>query len=249
MTEPRLALVTGASGYVGAHLVPRLLDAGWRVRVLARTPDKLDASWRERVEVSQGDATDAGDVRRALAGVDVAYYLLHSMDSRGDFARRDRDLARTFADAAARERVGRLVYLGGLHPEGVELSEHLGSRVEVGEILLASGVPTAVLQAGVVLGDGSASFDMLRHLTERLPIAFGPRWLKSRIRPIAVSDALYYLVAAADLPADVNRTLDLGMPEVLTYADMMRRYARAVGLARRRIGTVPVLTPELASLC
>ncbi|WP_232549816.1 tryptophan-rich sensory protein [Propioniciclava soli] len=246
-TESRLALVTGASGSIGALLVPKLLDAGFRVRVLARTPGKLNDDWRDRVEVVQGDASEAEDVRRAVEGVDVAYYLLHSMDSDGNFAERDRLLAHTFADAAAAAEVGRLVYLSGLHPDGVELSDHLASRVEVGEILLASGVPTAVLQAGVVLGDGSASFDMLRHLTERLPAAFGPRWLNNHIRPIAVDDALFYLLRAADLPAEESRPIDIGMDEVLTYSDMMRRYARVVRLHRRRIGTVPVLTPELAS--
>lgn len=243
----RLALVTGASGYIGAQLVPALLDAGWRVRVLARAPGKLDAAWRDRVEVFQGDATRPDDLRGALDGVDVAYYLLHSMDGRGDYVARDRELARSFAGAARDAGVGRIVYLSGLHPQGVDLSAHLGSRVEVGDILLASGVPTAVLQAGVVLGDGSASFDMLRHLAERLPAAIGPRWLKNRIQPIAVDDVVYYLVSAADLPADVNRAFDIGMDEVLTYAEMMDRYARVAGLGGRFVGTVPLLTPGLAS--
>lgn len=243
----RTALVTGATGYVGALLVPALLDAGLTVRVFARSPEKLDPEWSDRVEVAEGDAEAAGDVRSALDGVDVGYYLLHSMDPDGDFRARDRRLAQTFAHAAREAGVGRLIYLSGLHPNG-ELSEHLASRVEVGDILLDSGVPTAVIQAGVVLGDGSASFDMLRHLTERLPVAVGPKWLKNRIQPIAANDVVHYLVRAADLDPSVNRTIDVGMDEQLTYLEMMRRYASVTGLLPRLVGTVPVLTPNLASL-
>lgn len=242
----RTALATGATGAIGSRLVPALLDAGWRVRVLSRSPGKLDSAWRRRVEVVEGDAADPEVRRRALDGVEVAYYLLHSMNADGDFVERDRRLAHGFADAAKAAGVGRLIYLGGLHPDG-QLSPHLASRVEVGEILLASGVPTAVLQAGVVLGAGSASFAMLRHLTERLPVMVGPKWLQNRIQPIAVDDAVHYLVQAAELPPEVNRTIDIGMDEVLTYAEMMQRYARLAGLTPRLVATVPVLTPWLAS--
>ena len=243
----RTALVTGATGHVGARLVPALLDAGWRVRVLSRNPGKLAPAWRDRVEVTAGDATRTSDVLRALDGVEVAYYMLHSMDGRGDYRRRDRELAETFAAAAQASGVERIVYLSGLHPEG-KLSEHMASRVEVGEILLGSGVPTAVLQAGVVLGEGSASFDMLRHLSERLPVAVGPKWLRNRIQPIAVDDVIHYLVRAADLQPDVNRAIDVGMEEVLTYVEMMHRYATATGLQPPFVVTLPVLTPRLASL-
>ncbi len=239
-------LVTGATGYIGSHLVPRLLDAGHQVRVLSRNPAKLPDQWRDRVEVAVGDATDEADVRAALAGADVVYYLLHSMDGGGDFVARDRALAQQFARLAAEAGTGRIVYLSGLHPKG-ELSEHLASRVEVGEILLGSGVPTAVLQAGVVLGAGSASFDMLRHLTERLPAMVAPKWLENHIQPIAVKDAVFCLVAAAELPPEVNRTFDLGGPDVLTYREMMQRYAGLAGLIPRAVVTVPVLTPNLAS--
>lgn len=242
-----LALVTGASGYIGSHLVPALLAEGWRVRVFTRSPAGLSPAWRDEVEVAVGDATSADDVRAALDGADVAYYLLHSMDGKPDFRARDKALAETFAVAAARCGVRRIVYLSGLHEESAELSDHLASRVEVGEAFLRSGVPTAVLQAGVVMGHGSASYEMLRHLSERLPAAVGPKWLRNRIQPISVRDVVHYLVHAADLDPSVNRTIDVGMDEVLTYVQMMRRYARAAGLGRRLVGTVPVLTPGLAS--
>ncbi len=247
-TAGRVALVTGASGYVGRQLVPRLLEEGWRVRVLTRERTSIQGQlWAGSVTVVEGDAADADAVRRALAGADVAYYLIHSMGGSDDFAGRDRELARTFAEQAARSQVRRIVYLGGLHPDGRELSPHLASRVEVGEILLASGVPTAVLQAALIIGSGSASFDMLRYLAGRLPVMVAPKWLNSRIQPIAIDDVVHYLVGAASLPDDVNRTFDIGGPEVLTYRRMLQRFARVTGLRRRLIATVPVLTPGLAS--
>lgn len=245
---PRTALVTGATGYIGGALVPALLDAGWSVRVLTRSRTGLDGRpWRGAVEVVEGDATSPEDLARALGGADVAYYLLHSMDGQGDFVARDRALAQGFAAAAADAGTERIVYLSGLHPDG-ELSEHLASRVEVGEIFLEAPVPATVLQAGVVLGDGSASFDMLRHLTERLPAMVAPKWVDNRIQPIAVADVVHYLVGAADLPPDSNRTFDIGGPEVLTYTEMMQRYSRVAGIGRRLIVSVPVLTPRLAGL-
>lgn len=240
-------LVTGASGYVGGLLVATLLDEGWTVRVLTRHRDSVaDRDWAEQVEVSEGSANKAGDLRNALADVNVAYYLIHSMDGQGDFAARDRQMAELFGRTARECGVGRIVYLGGMHPDG-ELSPHLASRVEVGEILMGSGVPTAVLQAAVVLGDGSASFDMLRYLTSRLPAMVAPKWLHNRIQPIAVDDVMHYLAAAASLPADLNRTFDIGGPDVLTYGEMMQGFARVMGLRKRVIFTVPVLTPKLAS--
>nr|WP_306237891.1 MULTISPECIES: tryptophan-rich sensory protein [unclassified Ornithinimicrobium] len=244
-------MVTGATGYVGGLLVPRLLEAGWQVRVLTRDASRLNPDWRDQVHVIEGDATSAADLDTALAAddrepLDVAYYLLHSMDGRGDFADRDRQLAEGFGAATLRAGVRRLVYLSGLHPDG-ELSAHLASRVEVGRILLDSGVPTAVLQAATIIGDGSVSFAMLRHLTTRLPAMVAPKWLRNLIQPIAVEDVLHYLVAAAGLPDQVNRTFDIGGPDVLSYAQMMQIFAEETGQRRRLIVTVPVLTPHLAS--
>ncbi|MFI5804082.1 SDR family oxidoreductase [Streptomyces sp. NPDC051561] len=244
-------LVTGASGYIGGRLVPELLAAGHQVRCLARTPAKLrDFPWAGEVEIVRGDVTDPESTGEALAGIDVAYYLVHALGTGKNFERTDREAARTFGEQAHRAGVGRLVYLGGLTPAGVperELSPHLRSRAEVGRILLDSGVPTAALRAAVIIGSGSASFEMLRYLTERLPLMVTPSWVRTRIQPVAVRDVLRLLVGCAKLPEDLNRTFDVGGPDILTYRDMMQRYARAAGLPRRLILPVPVLTPALSS--
>ncbi|WP_170180437.1 SDR family oxidoreductase [Actinomadura pelletieri] len=240
--------MTGASGYIGGRLVPELLGAGHRVRCMARSARRLrDHPWAGRVEIVEADATDPDATRRALDGVDVAYYLIHAIGGAGGFAENDRRAARTFADAARDARVGRLVYLGGMDPDE-ELSPHLRSRAEVGRIMLDHGPPTVWLRAAVIIGSGSASFEMLRHLTERLPLMVTPRWVHTRIQPIAIRDVLHYLVGSANLPADVNRGFDIGGPDVLTYVDMMRRYAAVAGLKRRFIVPVPVLSPSLSSL-
>jgi uncharacterized protein YbjT (DUF2867 family) len=240
-------LVTGATGYIGGRLAPRLLAEGHEVRCLVRDPGKLrDMPWAGAAEVVRGDILDAESLKAACDGVDVVYYLVHSLSQRG-FSDVDRLGAQTLAVAAREAGVGRIVYLGGLRPDGDELSEHLASRAEVGDILLASGVPTAVLQAAVIIGSGSASFEMLRYLTERLPAMVTPRWVRNRIQPIAVRDVLRYLIGCATLPPDVNRTFDIGGPDVLTYAEMMQRYARVAGLRRRILIPVPVLTPRLSS--
>jgi len=248
-TDAPLVAVTGVTGYVGGRLVPELLAAGYRVRALARHPERLRGRpWYDDVEVVAADAAEPEQIRAALDGVDVAYYLIHSLGSGRTFEERDRRTAQVFAQAAAAAGVGRIVYLGGLYPEGEKLSPHLASRTEVGEILLASGVPTTVLRAAVILGSGSASFEMMRYLTERLPAMTVPRWVANRIQPIAVRDVLRYLVGSAAIPADVSRAFDIGGPDVLTYRDMMQRYARIAGLPRRVIVQVPVLTPRLSSL-
>ena len=242
------SLVTGATGYVGGRLVPELLDAGHRVRVMVRDERKARAHvWSDDVDIAVADATERDQVAAALEGIDVAYFLLHSIGTGDDFAETERQIAETFASEAKRAGVRRIVYLGGMVPEGEELSEHLRSREEVGDVLLESGVPTAVLQAGVVIGSGSASFEMLRYLTERLPVMVTPKWVHTRIQPIAIRDVLHYLVGCADLPAEVDRRFDIGGPDVLTYFDMMQRYAAVAGLPKRRVLPVPVLSPSLSS--
>jgi uncharacterized protein YbjT (DUF2867 family) len=241
-------LVTGATGYIGGRLVPRMLAAGYQVRVLVRTPQRLqDVPWAGDVEVVQGDLTDPAAVRAACEGVDVLYYLVHSMGAGGDFEATERTSARAVAEAAFAAGVSRIVYLGGLHPTGGKLSPHLRSRAEVGRILLESGVPTVALQAGVVIGSGSTSFEMIRHLTDVLPYMPAPKWVRNRIQPIAVRDVLYYLVQAAELPPEVNRSFDIGGPDVLRYGQMMNGYALEAGLRQRPIAALPVLTPWLAA--
>jgi uncharacterized protein YbjT (DUF2867 family) len=250
MASPPHCLVTGASGYIGGRLVPELLSAGYAVRCMARDPGKLsDRPWSDRVEIAVADAMDGSAVRHALEGVDVAYYLIHSLGTGASFEQRDRTAAGTFGAAAKAAGVQRIVYLGGIiSGQAGQLSPHLRSRAEVGDILLASGVPTAALQAAVIIGSGSASFEMLRYLTERLPAMVTPKWVDTRIQPIAVGDVLRYLVGSATLPADVSRRFDIGGPDVLTYAEMMRRYAGVAGLTPRIIVQVPLLTPWLSSL-
>lgn len=240
-------LVTGASGYIGGRIVPRLLEAGHTVRVVVRNPDRLsDVPWASSVEIVRGDLTIASDVEAAVAEMDALYYLVHSMGNGGDFEKTEELTARTVAVAAYAAGLKRIVYLGGLHPSG-ELSPHLRSRELVGQILIDSGVPTVALQAGVVIGSGSASFEMIRHLTEVLPVMPAPKWVLNFIQPIAVRDVLHYLVGAVTLPADVNRTFDIGGPEKLRYSEMMNGYAAEAGLAARRVIALPVLTPWLAS--
>ncbi len=249
MVEQVSCLVTGATGYIGARLVPRLLDEGHRVRALARNPAKLaDVPWREQAEVARGDLGDLDSLIAAFEGMDVVYYLVHSMGTSKDFAAEESRAVRNVVTAARRTGVRRVVYLSGLHPEGRRLSPHLESRKAVGEALIDSGIESVVLQAGVVIGSGSASFEMIRHLTDRLPVMTTPKWVHNRIQPIAVRDVLHYLVAAATAQVPSSRTWDIGGPDVLEYGDMMRVYAEVAGLHRRYLIVLPFLTPTIASL-
>lgn len=246
--HPRRVLVLGASGYVGGRLVPRLLEAGYTVRCLARTPQKLEGlPWGPDVEIVKGDLLDRDSMVEAFADVDVAYHLVHSMGLAKDFAAADRTIARHVSRAAELQDVNRIVYLGGLGETGEDTSAHLRSRAEVGEILLDSSVPVTVLRAAVVIGSGSASFEMLRHLVEKLPVMVTPKWVLTRTQPIAVRDVLRYLVGVAADDSGAYHDYDIGGPEVMTYLDMMRTYARVAGLPPRVVVQVPVLTPKLSS--
>lgn len=245
--ESRRSLVTGATGYIGGHLAALLVERGQNVRAMARKPEKLrDVPWRDEVEVVRGDLGDPESLVAAFDGVDVVYYLVHSMGSSKDFVREEENSARNVAAAAEKAGVRRIVYLSGLHPTG-ELSRHLRSRNAVGEILMASTVETVVLQAGIVVGSGSASFEMIRHLTDRLPVMTTPKWVRNKIQPISIDDVLHYLVEAADAPIEKSRTFDIGCPDVLEYADAMQVYAEEAGLRRRFIVALPLLTPSIAS--
>lgn len=245
---PRTVLVAGATGYIGGRLVPELLAAGHRVRCLARTPAKLDdRPWRGQVSVHGGDVLDPATLSDAFAGVDAVYYLVHSMDGQGGFRERDRRAAANVRDAAERTGVRQIVYLGGLGDPDDELSEHLRSRHEVGQVLADGAVPVTELRAAVIIGSGSASFEMLRHLTEVLPVMVTPRWVQTRCQPIAVRDVLTYLVGVLGEPRAEGRILQVGGPDVLSYEQMMQLYAEVAGLRRRRVVRVPLLSPGLSS--
>lgn len=245
-SKPRI-LVTGATGYIGGRLVPRLLADGYAVRVLARDPSRLEGrSWRKEVEAIRGDALDASSLRPALAGASAAYYLIHSMGAGDSFHQEDLRAARNFGQAAVQTSLGRIIYLGGLGIPESNLSEHLRSRQATGAALREAGVPVTELRAGIVVGAGSISFEMIRNLTERIPIMVAPRWVRTRTQPIAIDDLLGYLVAALDTPPDEDAMVEIGGNEILTYGELLMGYARVRGL-RRFILPVPVLTPRLSS--
>ena len=250
--DRQLIFVAGATGYVGGRLVPRLLSAGYRVRVLARSLDKLASRpWANAagVEVVSCDLQDTATLTECLRGCAAAYYLVHSMLLAGSqYRSRDRDLAASFGQAAAAAGVGRILYLGGLGETEAKLSEHLSSRREVEETLAKDGVPLTVFRAAMIIGAGSASFEILRYLTERLPVMVTPRWIRTESQPVAIRNVLNYLVDALRVQETAGKTLDIGGPDILTYRDLMQIMARLLGLKNRLIFPVPVLTPRLSSL-
>lgn len=246
-SSKELILLTGATGFVGRHLLPALLAQNYAVRAISRKPQAS----AERVEWIRADVTDTAELTRALEGVRAAFYLVHSMGGTAwkldyAFEERDRLAAQNFADAAHRAGVEQIIYLGGLGDTNAQLSRHLQSRNQVGEILQEGTVPATVLRAGIILGAGGASFEMLRYLVSRLPIMITPRWVNTRTQPIAIRDVVNYLIGCLEDSRTTGRTLDIGGPEIMTYREMMERFARILGTRLFIVG-VPVLTPHLSS--
>ena len=239
--------MTGATGYIGGRLVSVLESAGVRLRCLARHPPALASRVSPGTEIIAGDLLDPTSLDRALAGIDVAYYLVHSMGRHGDYRETDRIAARNFGNAARRAGVRRVVYLGGLATGDEALSRHLESRIETGQVLRDSGVPVVEFRASVVIGSGSLSFELIRALVDRLPVMICPRWVSTLAQPIGIDDVLAYLAAALQLPDRESRTFEIGGADQASYGDVMREYARQRGLKRVMIA-VPLLTPRLSSL-
>src|SRR6478736_7491334 len=245
--EGPAVLVTGATGYIGGRLVPVLASAGVPLRCLARQPLALASRVSPATEIVAGDLLDPASLDRALKGIDVAYYLVHSMGARGDYQDTDRVAAKNFGEAARRAGVRRIVYLGGLATGDEVFSKHLKSRMETGQALRDSGVPVVEFRASVVIGSGSLSFELIRALVDRLPVMICPRWVSTLAQPISVDDVLAYLAAALHLPDGESRTFEIGGADQASYGDVMREYARQRGLKRIMI-SVPLLTPRLSSL-
>jgi uncharacterized protein YbjT (DUF2867 family) len=247
MKESKLVLVTGATGYIGGRLVPALLKAGYPVRCMVRDARRLqDRPWSDQVEIVEGDANKPETLAPAMEGVWSAYYFIHSLTDTEEYRERDKIVARDFGQAAKEAGIERIIYLGGLGDPGDELSDHLRSRQETGAALAEAGVPVTEFRAAVIVGSGSLSFEMVRYLTERLPVMICPRWVYTRIQPLAISDVLKYLVGALRVPESSGRIIEIGGADILTYGDMMKGYAKARGL-RRLLIPVPVLTPRLSA--
>jgi uncharacterized protein YbjT (DUF2867 family) len=239
-------LLTGATGYIGGRLLRMLEESGRQVRCLVRRPEALSGRTAEQTEILRGDVLEPESLHKALAGVTVAYYLVHSMATAGPFADADRRGAENFAAAARESGVRRIIYLGGLGADG-DVSTHLESRHEVGRILRESGVPTIEFRASIVIGSGSVSFEIVRSLVDRSPVLLMPRWVVARAQPIAIEDVLAYLLAALDLELEESRLFEIGGPDRVAYADLMREYARQAGL-RRAVIRVPLATPRVSGL-
>ena len=248
---PKLILLTGATGYVGGRLAPRLLEAGYQVRALGRSVAKLRGRpWggHPHLEVAQGDVLDLESLQRAAQGCAAAFYLVHSMGATGDFAQTDRQAAQNMVQAAAAAGLERLIYLGGLgERDDPRLSEHLRSRLEVAGILQSGPVPATVLRAAMILGSGSVSFEIMRYLVDRLPVMLTPRWVHNPVQPIAIRNVLAYLIGCLEVEAVKGQTFDIGGPEVVTYRRLFDLYAAEAHLVRRLIIPLPVLTPKLSS--
>ena len=243
-----LILVTGATGYIGGRLVPRLLKDGHRVRCMVRDPSRLQGRpWHGSVEIVAGDVLDPASLGTALAGVSVAYYLIHSMGAGAHFEERDLVAARNFSTAAKAAGVQRIIYLGGLAEPSPALSDHLRSRQQTGEALREGGVPITEFRAGVIVGSNSLSFEMIRYLTERVPIMICPRWVYTRTQPIGIRDVLEYLAQSITVPESTGRIVEIGGADVISYGEMMTIYAEVRGL-KRWLVPVPFLTPRLSSL-
>jgi len=240
-------LLTGATGYVGGRLLPRLEQAGYRVRCLSRRPEALQGLVAKETEVVAGDVLDRASLTAAMAGVDTAFYFVHSMGAESDFEKQDRVAAENFAQAAKAADVRRIIYLGGLGDRDLPLSKHLRSRQETGKVLRASHPQVVEFRASIVIGSGSLSFEMIRALVERLPVMICPRWVQVQAQPIAIEDLLSYLLAAIDLPDGASQIYEIGGPDQVSYGQIMHEYARQRGLKRWMI-RVPFLTPYLSSL-
>jgi len=248
MSDARKILVTGASGYVGGRLVTALLADNAKVRVFVRDANKAAShTWAGDVEISVGNASDYQSTLNALTGVHTAFYLLHSINLGPNFDEIESAMARNFAKAAQVAGVSQIIYLGGINNDA-KTSKHLTSRANTGKELATTTVPVMELRAGIIIGSGSASFEMLRHLTHRLPVMTTPKWVSNKTHPIAIRDVLWYLKNAAKLEKPVAGIFDIGGPEILSYADMMQKFAKISGLRKRWIIKVPVLTPKLSSL-
>ncbi|MHB1035233.1 MAG: NAD(P)H-binding protein [Pirellulales bacterium] len=242
-----IILLTGGTGYIGGRLLPSLEKRGVRLRCLVRRPERLRPRVASTTEVVAGDVLDPESLRPAFAGVDTAYYLIHSMGTARNFERDDRQAAANFGAAARQAGVRRIIYLGGLGNPEHALSEHLRSRQETGKVLRASGVQVIEFRASIIIGSGSVSFELIRALVERLPIMVCPKWVATLAQPIAIEDVLDYLLAALDLADRDSRIFEIGGPDRVCYGDIMREYARQRGLTRVMI-PVPILTPYLSSL-